>query len=103
MSRAGRSGPVPDAFFEPDGERFAATALTRGPWDPRHQHAGPPAALLGRAIERLPAERAMRVARVTLEILRPIPIAPLTVSAAVTRPGRSVELVDGAIAAADGE
>src|SRR5919201_977977 len=35
-----------DAFYLPDGEdRFLATELTRGPWDPRAQHAGPPAAL----------------------------------------------------------
>ncbi len=38
---------MPDAFYVPDGELLASTELTRGPWDPGSQHAGPPAALLG--------------------------------------------------------
>lgn len=91
------------AFYEPDGDRFASTELTRGPWDPGHQHAGPPAALLGRAIEGLPAERPMQVARVTFEILRPVPLASLEVSAEVVRPGRSVELVEASLSGPDGE
>ena len=41
------------SFYEPLGDgRFASTPHTRGPWDPAFQHAGPPAALLGRALER---------------------------------------------------
>ncbi len=39
-----------EAFYEREGERYVATELTRGPWDPGAQHAGPPAALLGREI-----------------------------------------------------
>jgi len=43
----------PGAFFLPEGDdRFVATELGRGPWSPGHQHAGPPSALLARAIER---------------------------------------------------
>jgi hypothetical protein len=40
------------AFYAPDGAGFAASELTRGPWDAESQHAGPPCALLGRALER---------------------------------------------------
>jgi hypothetical protein len=85
---------APAAFYEPDGERFLATELTRGPWDPGAQHAGPPAALLGREIERLPDAGEFQVGRVTCEILRSIPIAPVTVGARVVRPGRRVQLVE---------
>ena len=92
-----------DAFFEPDGERFAASELTRGPWDPGAQHAGPPAALLARAIERCGEPDGKQVGRVTLEILRPVPIARLSVSARVTRPGRSVELIEGSLEGPEGE
>ena len=42
-----------DSFFEPDRDGYVATEATRGPWDPGAQHAGPPAALIGREIERL--------------------------------------------------
>ena len=38
-----------------------------------------------------------RLARVTFEILKPIPIATLHVEAEVVRPGRSVELVEGTL------
>ena len=63
-----------------------ATALTRGPWDPGAQHAGPPAALLARAIEQLPDSERFQVARVTFEILRPVPIGPVLVAAASSAP-----------------
>ena len=36
---------VPESFYEPDGDHYVATELTRGPWDPGAQHAGPPAAV----------------------------------------------------------
>ena len=39
----------------------------------------------------------------TLEILRPVPIAPLTVSAEVVRPGRTVELLSASLSDGDGE
>jgi hypothetical protein len=99
---------VAECFYERDGERYLSTELTRGPWDPDSQHAGPPAALIGRGIERLGGGRIggdgppALVGRITYEILRPVPIAPLTVSAKVVRPGRSVELVEAALDSEDG-
>ncbi|BFU45325.1 thioesterase family protein [Krasilnikovia sp. MM14-A1004] len=76
-------------------DRFEATPLTRGPWDARSQHAGPPAALIGRAVECRPGARAdSRVVRITFDIARPVPIGPLTVSTRVVRSGRSVEVVE---------
>jgi Acyl-CoA thioesterase C-terminal domain len=44
---------VPESFYEPEGDLYVATELTRGPWDAGAQHAGPPAALIGREVERL--------------------------------------------------
>ena len=85
------------SFYVPEGRRYAATELTRGPWDPNSQHAGPPCALLGREMDRAGAIEGARVTRASFEILRPVPIAPLTVSAEVVRPGRSVELVEGVL------
>lgn len=91
------------AFYERDGDLFAATELTRGPWDAGAQHAGPPAALLGRAIERLPDSAGFQVGRVTFEILRSIPIAPVRVEARVARPGRRVQMVEAELSDAAGE
>ena len=85
-----------NAFFEPEGEgRFRATELTRGPWDPAAQHAGPPSALLARTLEQCNARDDAQIVRVTVEILRPVPIGRMEVSAEVLRPGRSVELLAG--------
>lgn len=92
-----------DAFFIARDDRYEPTELTRGPWDPKAQHAGPPAALLGREIERLPSDGDLHVGRITFEILRPIPIAPLTVSAQVERPGRNVEFVRASLSDDRGE
>jgi hypothetical protein len=96
-------GVAVDAFFVPDGDLYAPTELTRGPWDPDSEHAGPPAALIGREIERLEGGGGRRVGRITYEILRAVPIAPLRVSARVVRPGRSVELVEATLTDAGGE
>jgi Thioesterase-like superfamily len=95
------------AFYVPDGGRYVSTELTRGPWDPGSQHAGPPAALIGRELERTVSPAApdgdWQLGRVTFEILRPVPIAPLTVEARVIRPGRSVELLTATLRHDDDE
>jgi hypothetical protein len=94
---------VPEAFYERDGDRYLATELTRGPWDPGAQHAGPPSALLGREIELLPEAGEFQIGRVSFEILRSVPIAPLRVSARVVRPGRRVQLVEAELSDEAGE
>ena len=93
-----------EAFYLPDGPgRFLATELTRGPWDPLAQHAGPPAALLGRAVERFGDRADLQVARVTFEVLRPVPIGRLDLTARLLRGGRSVELVEASLRSGDVE
>ena len=75
------------------GDRYRATELTEGPWYPGAQHGGPPAALLMRAVEGIEAPEPMQVARFTMEIHRPIPVADLEVATQIVRPGRRVQLV----------
>jgi hypothetical protein len=82
------------AFYEHDGKGYLATELTRGPWDPGAQHAGPPAALLGREFDLLPEADDFQVCRITFEILRPIPIGPVEVEARIVRPGRRVQMLE---------
>ena len=91
---------VSDAFFVPLGDgRYRATERTSGPWDPRHQHAGPPSALLTGLLERTAPREDMVLARVTVEILGAVPIAEVEVETSVERPGRSVELLAGELRA----
>jgi hypothetical protein len=93
------------AFYVSDGGVFVSSELTRGPWDSESQHAGPPAALIGRELERLPSPTGQsdwQLGRITYEILRAVPIAPLRVSAQVVRPGKSVELLSATLADEEG-
>ena len=85
-------------YVQTDADRFSSTDYTRGPWDARSQHAGPPAALLGRAVEAV-ARPGMRVARVTYDIARPVPVDVLEVTTAVVREGRNVVVVEAAVGA----
>jgi acyl-CoA thioesterase len=96
---------MPAALFEQDGDWFVPSELTRGPWDPDAQHAGPPAGLIGRAVEAHEAdpERPTQVGRITFEVLRPVPIKPLQVSVETLRPGRSIELLGATLSDAEGE
>lgn len=83
-----------EAFFRDEGDgRFTATELTRGPWDDRAQHAGPPCALLARCLEVAHPREGAQVARFTAEILGPVPLGALEVRTEVLRPGRSIELL----------
>jgi len=83
----------------PEGERYTATRWTTGPWEEGAQHAGPPTALAGAVLERRHPREDARVVRVTAEILGPVPVGPLTVTTAVARPGRRVELLTAELAA----
>jgi hypothetical protein len=93
-----------DAFYEVKGDhQYTATELTKGPWDPGSQHAGPPAALLGREIELVDGADELQVGRVVFEILRPVPIGTVRVKTRVLRPGRKVQLVEASLAGEGGE
>jgi hypothetical protein len=82
---------TPDAFYVPDGDAFVATVHTRGPWSPLHQHGGPPAALLARAIEaQVPG---FVIVRITVDFLMPVPIDRLSVRVETLRAGRKVQRV----------
>jgi hypothetical protein len=94
---------VTDAFYALDGDFVVPSELTRGPWDRGSQHAGPPSALVTRALEQCEPREGARIGRVTVEILAPMPIAPMSVSARVVRPGRSVELLEASLEGPDGE
>ena len=89
-----------EAFYEPlGGGRYRSTEHTAGPWDVRSQHAGPPAALLGRALEATDPREGTLLSRVTFDILGPVPAAEVEVESRVARPGRTVELLEAELSA----
>jgi Thioesterase-like superfamily len=94
---------VHSTFFEPAGtDSFVATPATAGPWSAHSQHGGPPSALAARALERHEPDEGQRLARVAVDILRPVPVGKITVRARTVRPGRRVALLE-AVLEADGQ
>ena len=93
------SGADAPALFVPDGDHLVPTEYSRGPWAPGALHGGPVAALVTRAAEAVEGGQDLQLARITLELLRPVPLAPLRLSTSVVRPGRKVQLIDTVVEA----
>ena len=94
---------VDSAFYEPAGhDTYVAAAATVGPWSHDAQHCGPPSALAARALERHEPDARQRLARVAVDILRPIPVGKLSVRTRMVRPGRRIALAE-AVMEADGQ
>jgi hypothetical protein len=87
--------------FEVLDGRFVATELASGPWDPKAQIGGAPAALLVRELERVPAPDGLVVGRLTYDFMRPAPIGPVEIRTEVMRAGRRIQLLE-AVMRADG-
>src|SRR5207302_3247436 len=61
--------------------------------DPKLQHGGPPAALLGEAMERCAPRAGMRLASFSMDFLGPVPLEPMTIATEVLRAGKKIELL----------
>lgn len=95
---------VAEAIYLPEGsDRFAPSELARGPWDRDAQHGGAPAALIARAVERAESVVPMDVVRITYELLRPVPLAPLDLRTRVLRDGKRVQLLEASLRAGEQE
>lgn len=94
---------APDAVFEVDGTRVVPSELARGPWSPDHQHGGAPAALLAGVVARAEPLDAAHVARLTIDLTRPVPLHPLRIETRIRRPGRKVQLIEAALLDGDTE
>jgi hypothetical protein len=90
-------------FIADGGQSFMPTEHARGPWDPQALHGGAPAALIADAFERVEPGSHLRIARLGFELLRPIPFAPLTLSARIVRPGRRVQELAAELSAGAGD
>jgi hypothetical protein len=86
-----------DALFVPNGDHYLPTHFTEGPWDPEAQFGGAPAALMTTLVEDTPTLVPMRIARLTVDLLRPVPLTPLRASAQVVREGKRVQVVDATL------
>ncbi len=82
-------------FFHVDAEgRFAPTGISRGPWDPNTLHGRVVAGLLAHEIETRWGDPAFHPARLTVDLFRMPPFAPVEVSSHVARDGNRIRVVD---------
>jgi Thioesterase-like superfamily len=80
------------AIYRVDGNRVVTSPEAAGPWDIRMQHGSAPAALVVWAAEAIPTPAPMSIARVTIDLMRPVPVAPLTLQTEILRQGRRIQL-----------
>lgn len=81
-----------EAIFRVDGANVVTSPHAAGPWDPNMQHGGAPSALAVWAAEQIATPAPMRIARVTVDLMRPVPVAPLRLESEVLREGRKIQL-----------
>jgi hypothetical protein len=81
-----------DAVFRVEGTRALTSPHASGPWNPGHQHGAAPGSLIAWAAERVATATPMRLARITIDLLRPVPLAPLDIVSDVVREGRKIQL-----------
>jgi Thioesterase-like superfamily len=79
-------------IYRVDNETAFTTDCAAGPWDAGLQHGGAPASLISWAAEKMPTREPMQVVRLTIDLLRPVPIAALRIQTEVLREGRKIQV-----------
>jgi Thioesterase-like superfamily len=85
------------SLFVPDGERYLPTHYCQGPWDPGAQFGGAPAALIATLVDTTPSLVPMQIARLTTDLVRPVPLTPLTADVRVVREGKKIQVVTASL------
>lgn len=89
------------SLFVQDGNIFTPTACAHGPWGAHLVHGGSTGGLMAYVLEQCAPNPDMRMVRTTLDMFRPVPMAPLRVESEVLREGRRLQMVEATIYAED--
>ena len=81
-----------DALFTRDGDRVLPSTLAASAWGPDVLHGGPVAVLVASAAEQALPDPALQPARLTVDLFRAVPRAPLTTHVELIRTGRRIVL-----------
>lgn len=91
-----------ESLFVTDGDDLIPTSASRGPWSDDALHGGPTSALLAHLCETFqPSHVPMQSTRFTLELLAPVPLAPLTPQVHLVRDGKKIRLIEAELWAGD--
>ena len=93
---------LPPAYYLPLGDgHFEPTEATTSPWDAGAQHGGPPTALLASCLDDAFGRPGLRVARISMDFLGPVPRTPSRVQTELLRPGRRTQLSEASLWASE--
>ncbi len=90
-------------IYERDGELFVPTQWAGSPWSADAQHGAPVAGLFARAAEEVASECGLQLARLTVDLFRPVPKQPLRLVRRIVRRGRKLSLIEAALLRGDEE
>lgn len=90
-------------IYERDGELYAPTRWAGSPWSAETQHGGPVAGLFARGAEACAAESELQLARLTIDLCRPVPKQPLRLATRWVRRGRKLGLAELTLSRGDDE
>ena len=92
---------MPDAIYSRDGDLYRPSEWAGGPWSRAHQHGGPINGLLAHAVMQAAEEAGLRPIRITIDLLGPVPLEPLSLSWSFARRGKRMAMVDAVLRHAD--
>ncbi|HTN32746.1 MAG TPA: thioesterase family protein [Marinobacter sp.] len=92
-----------EALFQRDGELYLPTPACGSPWSPRHLHGGSVVGLMAHALEQALSSADMNLARLTVDLLQPVPSSPLAVSTRLVRGGKRLQILEASLLAGDNE
>ena len=85
-----------------DRDDFIGTGCTRGSWHANGQSGGAVLALLGHVLEDVPTLTPMSLTRLTVDIVRPVPVGErLRVNTEILREGKKIQVVELAVVVDD--
>ena len=91
--------PADTPLFEPEGDTWRPTSFSRGPWDPGLLHGGAVGALAAELLQE--ALAGYQAVRLVVNLLRPVPLAPLTAGTDLIRRGARLGMSELRLRAAD--
>ncbi|HEX4938495.1 MAG TPA: thioesterase family protein [Candidatus Kapabacteria bacterium] len=88
-----------EVLFQCDGDLYVPTALAGSPWHPALLHGGAPAGLLAHCLEQSVGDPRLQPSRLTIDLIRPVPNAPLSVVLRRIRSGKRIVLEEAQLQA----
>lgn len=92
------------ALYRREDDAFVGSIGTQSSWNPGAQAGGAVLALLGHVLEDVPTLVPMSLSRITVDLVRPVPIGePLWIDHVVIREGKIIQVVDSIVRSARSE